>query len=144
MAGRGDQAAGVVGELAPGEFEQRVNGRPPLDSRPGPAYRRRSSMEWELRMYTVKPGKLDAFAEEWREHVVPLRRRFGFEILGAWTVPEHNQFVWVVGYAGESTFDAQVEAYYGSEERKALPADPARHLDVIDTRRMSEVPFPAG
>jgi hypothetical protein len=98
-------------------------------------------MEWELRMYTAKPGALAPFVAEWTEHVVPLRRQFGFEILGAWTVADENRFVWIVGYEGSSTFDAQVTAYYDSAERAALPADPARHLDVIETRRMTGVPF---
>jgi hypothetical protein len=93
-------------------------------------------------MYTAKPGELDAFAAEWSERVVPLRRQFGFEILAAWTVPEQNQFVWIVG-CDDRTFDAQVEAYYGSAERAAWPADPARHLDVVDTRRMAGVPLPS-
>jgi len=72
--------------------------------------------------------------------VVPLRRRFGFEILGAWTVPEQNQFVWIVGHDGPAGLDTAAEAY--AEGRKALPVDPGRHLDVIDTRRMTGVPYP--
>jgi hypothetical protein len=108
-----------------------------------PGYSEEVGVEWELRMYTAKPGTLDAFAAEWSERVVPLRRQFGFEILAAWTVPEHNQFVWIVGYDGPGTFDARAESYYGSAERAAWPADPARHLDVVDTRRMTGVPLPA-
>ena len=41
-------------------------------------------MEWQLRMYRAKEGALDAFADEWHEHVLPLRRSRGFEVLGPW------------------------------------------------------------
>ena len=39
-------------------------------------------METQLRVYTVADGAFDAWIAEWREHVAPLRERFGFRMLG--------------------------------------------------------------
>jgi hypothetical protein len=81
-------------------------------------------MQWELRIYRAKPDELDAFAREWRQHVLPLRRAQGFEVLGPW-VTEDERFVWIIGHENLLAAD---EAYYASPERAAVDPDPARHL----------------
>ncbi|HYM40498.1 MAG TPA: NIPSNAP family protein [Thermoplasmata archaeon] len=93
----------------------------------------------QLRMYKVKAGALEAFVREWRAGVVPLRRKFGFKVEGAWALPERNEFVWILAYDGPEGFEARDAAYYASPERKALTPDPARHLTQIDTRLMRSV-----
>lgn len=40
---------------------------------------------FELRVYTVHPGRLEAFRARWRDHAVPLYRRHGLDCLGWWT-----------------------------------------------------------
>ena len=91
-------------------------------------------MEWQLRMYGAKPGALDAFVEEWREHVLPLRRARGFEVLGPW-IAEDGQFVWLIGAADVEAADA---AYYASAERNAITPDPARHIESATHIRLEE------
>lgn len=93
----------------------------------------------QLRMYQVKQGELDAFIEEWRARVVPLRRRFGFRVEGAWAIREKGEFIWILSYDGPDGFEKRDAAYYASPERKALSPDPARHLARIDTRLMTSV-----
>ena len=93
----------------------------------------------QLRMYQVREGQLEAFIREWRAGVVPLRRRFGFKVEGAWTVPSRNEFVWIISYDGPEGFEARDAAYYASPDRKALTPDPARHLAHVDTRLMTSV-----
>lgn len=93
----------------------------------------------QLRMYKAKAGELDAFIAEWRASVVPLRRRFGFRIEGAWAIREKNEFVWIISYDGADGFEARDAAYYASPERRALTPDPARHLERTDTRLMTPV-----
>jgi len=92
---------------------------------------------WQLREYTVKSGEMGDWLAEWREKIVPLRERFGFRVLGAWTVEGADQFVWILGHDGESWEDAD-RAYYDSAERKAITPDPARHLARAATRLMRE------
>jgi hypothetical protein len=76
-------------------------------------------------MYRVREGELDEWVTEWREHVLPLRRAHGFEVLGPWIVRGENRFVWIIGH---EDVEAANEAYYGSPERQALEPDPTRHL----------------
>jgi hypothetical protein len=81
-------------------------------------------MQWELRLYRAKPGELDDFVLEWSQHVLPLRRAHGFEVLGPW-ITDDERFVWIIGHDDLATADA---AYYASAERAAIEPDPARHL----------------
>lgn len=81
----------------------------------------------ELRVYTVKPGAMDAWVAEWRQHVYPLRRELGFTVQSAWIVPDKNLFVWVLEYDGPD-FETANQAYYDSPQRQALDPDPVRHL----------------
>ena len=95
-------------------------------------------MELLLRIYTIRAGELDEWVREWREHVVPLRRSFGFEVLGAWAgeAPpgEPATFTWLLGYDGSAGIDAAGAAYHASPERAALEPDPARH--IVEARQL--------
>jgi hypothetical protein len=83
-------------------------------------------MTTQIRVYRMRPDALEAFEREWREHVVPLRRRFGFAVLGAWASDNAQTFVWIIRHEGD--FAAADRAYYLSPERAALDPDPARHI----------------
>ena len=84
-------------------------------------------MRAQVRIYRTRPGEVEAFAAEWRESVVPLRRRFGFTVEHAWASADDDTFVWVVGFAGDD-WEAAERAYYESPERAALDPDPARRI----------------
>jgi NIPSNAP len=92
-------------------------------------------------MYTIKPGEMAAWLEEWRRLIAPLRRRHGFEILGAWSV-EPDQFVWILRYAGSKPWDEADAAYYAAPERTAMQPDPARHIAKSEQWLMSTVDVP--
>jgi hypothetical protein len=94
---------------------------------------------WQIRDYTVKPGEMAEWVDEWRTKIVPLREKFGFEVLGAWTVDETDSFVWIIRYAGSGSWKEADAGYYASEERKAMTPDPARHLAHTASRFMTEV-----
>jgi hypothetical protein len=97
----------------------------------------RPTMTYQLRSYVVKQGEMDEWLTEWRDKVLPLRRKFGFEIVGAWVIEDESRFVWIVGHDGD--FAARDEAYYASPERKAIAPDPARHLDDVETKMLRSV-----
>jgi hypothetical protein len=82
-------------------------------------------MQFQLRMYRVRPGEMDDWIDEWRRHVLPLRRAKGFTVVGPWVRREEDLFVWLIGH---DELEAANEAYYTSPERAALDPDPARHL----------------
>jgi NIPSNAP len=91
-------------------------------------------MHWQLRMYRVKPGELDAWVAEWRAGVKPLREAMGFHVLGPWT-GDGDLFVWLIGHDDLEAADA---AYHASPERAALDPDPARHLADVQTWLLEE------
>jgi len=90
------------------------------------------TMATQLRLYTINKGKLDEFAKVWRENVYPLRLKFGFKIQGAWTIPERNEFIWMLSYDGPDGWETQDKAYYASPERAALNPDPAQYIAKIE------------
>ena len=83
-------------------------------------------MNWQLRIYRIKEGQLEAWIDEWSTQVAPLRRHFGFTVLGPWI--DGATFYWVIGHDGD--FAAADARYYASAERKAVDPDPARHVDA--------------
>jgi len=84
-------------------------------------------MELVLRIYTIRPGEMEAWIAEWRAHVLPLRRRLGFTVLG-WVSDEASTFTWLLGYDGAEGIETANAAYYDSPARSALDPDPARHI----------------
>jgi hypothetical protein len=84
-----------------------------------------------LRVYTVKPGAIEAWVDEWRAHVYPLRLKLGFSIPSAWVVEGENRFVWLLEYPGDD-FEAANDAYYASDERRAVAPEPTRHLEATE------------
>jgi hypothetical protein len=93
-------------------------------------------MLFQLRMYRVRPGALDEWIEEWREHVLPLRRAKDFTVIGPWIRREEDLFVWLVGH---DDLDSANEAYYSSPERASIDPDPARHLVSTETWTVEDV-----
>lgn len=95
----------------------------------------------QLRTYAIKPGEMADWVSEWQSQIAPLRRKFGFEVLGAWTVDGSDRFVWVLGYDGPHSWGEADSAYYGSPERAAIDPDPARHIAGSETWLMTAVPL---
>jgi hypothetical protein len=91
-------------------------------------------MTWQLRVYGVREGEWDPWVREWREHILPLRRAKGFEVLGPWR-SEDGRFVWLIGH---EDFAAADDSYYESPERAAIEPDPARHLTTTETTLLEE------
>ncbi|TMB98130.1 MAG: NIPSNAP family containing protein [Chloroflexi bacterium] len=94
-------------------------------------------MKNQLRIYTIKPGEMKAWIEEWNAKIAPLRRRHGFEVVGSWTVDGEDRFVWILGHKGPESWADADAAYYGSPERKAMSPDPARHIAAQEHHLMS-------
>ena len=90
-------------------------------------------------MYTIKPGEMSAWLDEWQRLIAPLRRRHGFEIAGAWTADEGDRFVWILRYAGPKTWQEADAAYYASPERAAIQPDPARHIEKTEHWLMTPI-----
>jgi hypothetical protein len=93
----------------------------------------------QLRIYTVQPGRLDAWVAVWRTLVVPLRRRFGFEISGSWVDVERQQHIWIVSHPGPQSFEEANADYWRSSERAAMDLDPHDYLLSEEIRTVDPV-----
>jgi len=94
-------------------------------------------MEYELRNYLVEEGEMEDWLKEWKSRIYPLRRKFGFEIVGAWMVRGENRFLWILSYGGPMKSFAEADkAYYNSKDRKSVFPDPARHLVKTEAMMM--------
>ena len=82
-------------------------------------------MQFQLRDYRIKPGQMDDWIAEWSLNVRPLREKFGFQIVGAWTIPQDNRFIWILA---RDDFEAADHRYYDSIKRRSIEPDPARHI----------------
>src|SRR3989441_9836163 len=79
----------------------------------------------QLRMYTIKEGKMAEWVAGWTRGGLPLRRKFGFRVDGAWVVPGGNRFIWIRSYDGPDGFEATDSAYSDSSARKSMKPEPA-------------------
>jgi hypothetical protein len=80
----------------------------------------------QLRLYTIQEGKLREFVDGWTADIRPLRLKHGFAVDGAWVIEEENRFVWLLSYEGTpEEWQARNDAYYASDERRAMDPDPA-------------------
>ena len=98
-------------------------------------------MEYQLRHYRLAPGSREQFIEEWRETVVPLRRRLGFGVLGAWEMVDADEFAWIVSYDGEDGYAAAEERYQEARVAENIDPDPKRHVTDATLRIMRAVDF---
>jgi len=85
-------------------------------------------------------GRMEEWVRGWSEGVVPLRKKHGFRIDGAWIVKERDVFVWILSYDGPEDWKTQNDAYYASAARKALDPNPARL--IVETKEWFISPVP--
>jgi hypothetical protein len=83
-----------------------------------------------VRRYKLKPGTFEDFIKPFREHIVPLRQELGFSIPEAWHDPENHEFLWVIRWEGEGSFEEADAAYYDHPKRTLLP----RQFDQVDSQ----------
>jgi hypothetical protein len=93
----------------------------------------------QLRTYEIKPGQMEEFVALFRDHLVPLREAYGYEVLGAWNDPEDGTFVWVVGHEAPDGWDAAEKTYYDAPERASIPRDPKEFLVSAKTQLLQPV-----
>jgi hypothetical protein len=91
------------------------------------------------RTYQVRPGVMDEFVALFRDHLVPLREAYGYQVLGAWNDADSGTFVWVVGHEAPDGWDAAEKAYYDAPERAELPANPSDYLESSQTQLLQPV-----
>lgn len=91
-----------------------------------------------LRRYFLKPGHWDDFLLKWRQ-IVPLRRKYGINVLFAVVDREKDIFTWAINHAVD--LDAAQKLYYADPARIAL-ADIKDHLASWDVTKVEPVDLP--
>ena len=79
---------------------------------------------------------MDDWVEMWRSEVLPLRRRFGFSVIGPLVIHDESRFVWIVGHYDFSEANA---AFYNSPERSALEPQIPKYLDKVEAWMLDSV-----
>nr|MDT0660908.1 NIPSNAP family protein [Micromonospora sp. DSM 115978] len=82
----------------------------------------------QIRTYLVRPERLGEWVDRWRTLVVPMRRRFGFEVHGSWVDRERGEHIRVISYDGAGSFEEANACYWASAEREAMGLDPSQLL----------------
>ncbi len=93
-------------------------------------------MQHQLRIYQVKEGRMNDWVAKWRSEVLPVRRRFGFSVIGPWIVRDEDRFVWIVGHDNFSEANA---AFHSSPERSALEPQIPEYLDKVEALMLDPI-----
>ena len=96
-----------------------------------------ANMTAQLRIYDIKPGTLEEFAAKVDEELLPIRLDHGFRRAGPWLVEEAYQYVWIVHYDGEGTFEEATERYYADPRRDEMSFDPMDYITRVDARMLT-------
>ena len=92
-------------------------------------------MATEVRIYTVKPGKLDEFVSIFVAEIMPTSAKYGVRVHAAWRNDEANEFVWVRSYDDEqalSTYSNSPErALYSSRSHDCLEQTQVRMVESV-------------
>ena len=94
-------------------------------------------MTAQLRIYDIKPGTLEEFAAKVDEELMPIRLEYGFRREGPWLVEKTYQYVWIVHYDGEGTFEAATKRYYADPRRDEMSFDPMDYITKVDARMLT-------
>ena len=76
---------------------------------------------FDLRIYSVMPGKLDAFRARWRDHAVPIHERHGLHSVGWWVAEKkdadgHEQFVVLLAGDSVESIQKSIAAFHADPE----------------------------
>lgn len=92
-------------------------------------------MVTEVRIYTMKPGKLDDFVRIFTEHIMPTSAAFGIRVHAAWRHDPKNEFVWIRSYDDQAT----LERYSNSPERAVYTPLTQACIDTMEVRVVEPV-----
>ena len=95
--------------------------------------------EYQLRQYVVAKGKWDEFISIF-PRIAEVRKAAGFGVVGVWTVPEENRFIWIVSTDHPEGIEGASHAYYDLPGRKAINLDPDEVFTEILTTTMTALP----
>ena len=93
----------------------------------------------QLRIYTINPGMMDSWLKIFEDTIRPLHSKLGIPVERTWVNAEANEFVWVRSFKNVEEIKGKEEAYFASDERKALGDIPQQHIVKMEVRVIEPV-----
>ena len=96
-------------------------------------------MFYELRQYTITPGKMDEWVALMEEVIIPFQIAQGMVITGSFREEDDTRYIWTRRFESESEREDLYGAVYGSNEWKEEIAPRIRGLiatDGVNVQRM--------
>jgi|TARA_Y100000815_G_scaffold209569_1_gene193774 hypothetical protein len=93
----------------------------------------------QLRIYTINTGMMDSWLKIFEETIRPLHSKLGIPVERTWVNAEANEFVWVRSFKNAEEIKGKEEAYFASDERKALGDIPQQHIAKMEVRVIEPV-----
>ena len=93
----------------------------------------------QLRIYTINPGMMDSWTKLFKEKIAPIHKKHGMPVERAWINEEGSEFVWVRTFANKAEMEEKSAGWQELPERKALGAEPSRHIAKMDVRVIGAV-----
>lgn len=91
---------------------------------------------YELRMYHVNPGKMDALRNRFRDHVDALFRQHDMRSVGFWTPQDapnsENLFIYVLEHPSREEATKNWAAFHDDPEWKKVKAESEAHGALVD------------
>ena len=86
---------------------------------------------FELRLYSVRPGKLDTFRNRWRDHAVPIYERHGLHSVGWWIAEKkdadgQDQFVALLAGENFPAIQQSIRAFHADPEWQSIEKETER------------------
>ena len=81
----------------------------------------KTTRAFDLRLYSVLPGKLDTFRDRWRDHAAPIYERYGLHSVGWWVADKkdtagHDQFVCLLAGENVEGIQRSIDAFHKDAE----------------------------
>lgn len=92
----------------------------------------------ELRTYTINRGAMDEFVGTFNDTLMPLYKRLGIYVIGAWVNRAQNEFVWMRVYDDEADREAKNKAFQTSPEQVAMGAGLQANIAKIEVKDLPE------
>lgn len=109
----------------------------------------KSPRAFELRIYSILPGKLDAFRDRWRDFAVPIYERHGLHSIGWWISERkdaegNDQFVCLLAGVSLTTIQRSIDAFHQDSEWQRAEKEAERGgklRDGVESFRLSPTDF---
>lgn len=93
----------------------------------------------QLRIYTINPGMMDSWLKLFEEAIRPAHSKVGMPVERTWVNAEANEFVWIRSFKNSEEIKGKEEAYFASDERKAIGDTPQKHIVKMEVRVIEPV-----